>query len=233
MDLSIFFIFLYGVFDDILNNNCIIYSILVQVKGPGIGLISISHSGALALAMSSFLPGITATVCINGCFGNTVIPLRYKDIVIPPLPADAANVTFTDCGLVDVRDALPDPASEESKASLFPIERASCRFLFAASEDDRNWNSVTSAKYAAAVLRDHGRQAFDVVTYPNAGHFLEVPHMPFCPSGFHAAVGTNVVFGGEPKAHCEAQLDLWEKVLEFFRTYLGVSAHSDNNNNKI
>eukprot|EP00066_Takifugu_rubripes_P006792 XP_003971843.2 PREDICTED: acyl-coenzyme A thioesterase 1-like isoform X2 [Takifugu rubripes] len=192
-----------------------------EVKGPGIGLISISYSGGLAMAMSSFLPGITATVCINGCIGNTVLPLRYKDIVIPPLPPDTANVTFTDSGLVDIRDALPDPSSEESKASIFPIERASCRFLFAASEDDHNWNSVTSAKHAAAVLRDHGNQAFDVVTYPKAGHFLEVPHMPFCPSGFHAAVGTNVVFGGEPKAHCEAQLDLWEKVQEFFRTYLG------------
>lgn len=196
------------------------YSIIVQVKGPGIGLISISHSGGLALAMSSFLSGITATVCINGCIGNTVLPLGYKDIVIPPLPPDIANIRVTNSGLVDIRDALPDPSSEQSKASIIPIEHASCRFLFAASEDDHNWNSVTSAKYATAVLRDHGK-AFDVVTYPKAGHFLEVPHMPFCPSGFHGAVGTNVVFGGEPKAHCEAQMDLWEKVKDFFGTYLG------------
>lgn len=201
--------------------------IIVQVKGPGIGLIAISHSGGLALAMSSFLSGITATVCVNGCIGNTVLPLRYKDLVIPPLPPDGENIQFTDSGLVDIRDALPDPSSELSKASLFPIERASCQFLFAASEDDHNWNSVTSAKYATAVLRDHGKEAFELVTYPKAGHFLEVPHMPFCASGFHAAVGTNVVFGGEPKAHCEAQIQLWEKVQEFFGTHLGNKLNSD------
>lgn len=195
--------------------------IIVQVKGPGIGLISISHSGGLALAMSSFLSGITATVCVNGCIGNTVLPLRYKDLVFPPLPPDSEKIEFTDSGLVGIRDALPDPSLELSKPSIFPIERATCQFLFAAAEDDHNWNSVTSAKYAAAVLKDHGKDAFELVTYPKAGHFLEVPHMPFCASAFHAAVGTNVAFGGEPKAHCEAQIQLWEKVQEFFGTHLG------------
>lgn len=149
-----------------------------------------------------------------------MIPLQYKDLVIPPLPPDVENIKFTDSGLIDIRDALPDPSSEESRASLFPIERASCQFLFAASEDDHNWNSVVFAKHAAATLRNHGKESFKVVTYPKAGHFLEVPHMPYCPSGFHGAVGSNVVFGGEPKAHSEAQLDLWERVLEFFSTHL-------------
>lgn len=200
---------------------------MYQVKGPGIGLISISHSGGLALAMSSFLSGITATVCINGCIGNTVLPLHYKDIVIPPLFPVVDNIRFTDSGLGDIRDALPDPFSEQSKASIIPIERASCPFLFAASEDDHNWNSLASAKYAAAVLKDHGKKAFELVTYPKAGHYLEVPHMPFCASAFHAAVGTNVVFGGEPKAHCEAQIHLWEKVQDFFGTHLGNTSNSD------
>lgn len=170
--------------------------------------------------MSSFLDGISATVCVNGCIGNTVLPLRYKDLVIPPLPPVIENVKITDSGLVDIRDALPDPSSNESRASILPIERATCQFLFAASEDDHNWNSVVSAKYAATVLRNHGKESFKLITYPKAGHFLEVPHMPYCPSGFHAAVGTNVIFGGEPKAHSEAQLDLWERVQEFFKTHL-------------
>lgn len=192
----------------------------MQVKGPGVGIISISHSGGLALAMSSFLSGISATVCINGCIGNTVIPLQYKDLVIPPLPAIMKNIKTTDSGLVDIRDALFDTSSEKVRASLFPIECASSQFLFAASEDDHNWNSLVFAKQAAATLRSHGKESFKLVTYPKAGHFLEVPHMPYCPSGFHAAVGSNVVFGGEPKAHSEAQVDLWDKVQEFFSTHL-------------
>lgn len=192
----------------------------MQVKGPGIGIISISHSGGLALSMSSFLSGISATVCINGCIANTVIPLHYKDIVIPPLSPVLENIKITDSGLVDIRNALPDPTLEKNRASLFPLERASCQFLFAVSEDDHNWNSSLFAERAAEILRSHGKESFQVLTYPKAGHFLEVPYMPFCPSAFHAAVGHDVVFGGEPKAHSEAQLDLWERVQAFFKSHL-------------
>lgn len=191
-----------------------------EVTGPGIGIISISHSGALALSMSSFLSGISATVCINCCSANTVIPLHYKDLVIPPLEADGEKITITDSGLIDIRDALLDPTLGKNRASLIPIERASCQFLFAVSEDDHNWNSPFFAKQAAEILRSHGKESFQVVSYPNAGHFLEVPHTPFCPSGFHAAIGSAVPFGGEPKAHSDAQLDLWERVQAFFKRHL-------------
>ncbi|XP_069017912.1 acyl-coenzyme A thioesterase 1 [Embiotoca jacksoni] len=191
-----------------------------EVKGPRVGIISISHSGGLAMAMSSFLSGISATVCINACNANTVIPLHYKDIVIPPLPYVIKNVKFTDSGLLDIRDVLTDPSLETNKPSLMPIERASCQFLFAASEDDHNWNSALFAEQAAATLRNHGKASFQLVTYPKAGHFLEAPHTPYCASGIHAAIGSAVLFGGEPKAHVEAQLDLWDRVQEFFKSHL-------------
>ncbi|XP_074541251.1 acyl-coenzyme A thioesterase 1 [Halichoeres trimaculatus] len=191
-----------------------------QVSGPGIGIISISHSGGIALSMSSLLSGISATVCINACTGNTVIPLHYKSKVFPPLTPLIENIQFLDSGIVDIRDATPDASLEENRASLFPIERASCQFLFAASEDDHNWNSAFFAKQAVETLRKHGKKSYELVTYPKAGHFLENPYMPYCPSAFHRAVGSPVVFGGEPKAHSEAQLDLWERVQEFFKSHL-------------
>ncbi|KAM3602821.1 uncharacterized protein V6R79_011454 [Siganus canaliculatus] len=191
------------------------------VKGPGVGIISISHSGGLGLAMSSFFSGISATVCINGCIGNTVLPLRYKDMVMPPLSPVMKNVKFTKSGLVDIRYALTDYSLEKSKESVFPIERASCHFLFAVSEDDHNWDSPLFAQRAAERLREHGKSSFQVVTYPKAGHFLEFPNLPYCGSGFHGAIGREVIFGGEPKAHADAQLDLWERVQDFFKSHLG------------
>ncbi|KAK2889989.1 acyl-coenzyme A thioesterase 1-like [Channa argus] len=196
-----------------------------EVKGPGIGILSLSHSGGLALMMSSFLSGISATVCINACNANTGLPVHYKDIIIPPLTPVVKNIKITNSGLVDVRDALPDPTLEKNRASLFPIQRSSCQFLFAVSEDDHNWNSPFFAKQAAATLRSHGKETFQVVSYPKAGHFLEIPYMPNCPSGFHVAVGSNVLFGGEPKANAEAQLDLWERVQEFFKSHLDKNTH--------
>ncbi|KAM9798072.1 acyl-coenzyme A thioesterase 1 [Neosynchiropus ocellatus] len=191
-----------------------------EVRGPGIGIVSISQSGALAMAMSAFLPDISATVCINSCTANTVFPLHYKDLVIPPIMPVLSNVAITDCGLLDVRDCLPDPSLEENCASMIPIERATSQFLFAFSEADRNWNSAFFGRQAAAHLKSHGKDNFRVVSYAEAGHFIEYPHLPCCRSTLHAAVGSAVRFGGEPKAHAEAQLDLWEQMEHFFKKHL-------------
>ncbi|XP_013999236.2 acyl-coenzyme A thioesterase 1 isoform X1 [Salmo salar] len=196
-----------------------IQGVLFLPPGPGIGILSISKSGDLALSMASFLSGISATAWINGSNANIMTPLHYKDIIIPPLMPILENITLLPSGHVDVRDTIPDPDTEGNRGSLIPIEHSSSRFLFAVSEDDRNWNSLF-AQQAAARLRHHGKENFEVVTYPRAGHFLEVPYMPNCPSRFHAALGKVMVFGGEVKAHLEAQRDLWRRVQEFFRKHL-------------
>uniref|UniRef100_A0A8C8H0E2 Uncharacterized protein n=1 Tax=Oncorhynchus tshawytscha TaxID=74940 RepID=A0A8C8H0E2_ONCTS len=185
--------------------------------GIGIGILSISKSGDLALSMASFLSGISATVWINGCNANMMTPLHYKNLVIPPLVLILENITLY---------TIQDPDTEGNRGSLILLERSSSRFLFAVSEDDRNWNSCLFAQQAAARLRHHGKENFEVVTYPRAGHFLEVPYIPHCPSGFHSAVGKVVEFGGEAKAHHEAQLDLWRRVKEFFRKHLKGSSNT-------
>ncbi|XP_041716998.1 acyl-coenzyme A thioesterase 1-like [Coregonus clupeaformis] len=197
-----------------------------QVQGPGIGILSISKSGELALSMASFLSGVSATAWINGCNANVMIPLHYKDLVIPPLMPVLENITLTPSSLLNIRDTIPAQTTERNRGSVIPIERSGSRFLFAASEDDMNWNSCLFAQQAAAQLRHHGKENFEVVTYPRAGHFLEVPYMPHYPSGFHAVLGKVVVFGGEAKANHEAQLDLWRRVQEFFRTHLKDSSNT-------
>ncbi|KAL7871593.1 hypothetical protein SRHO_G00065760 [Serrasalmus rhombeus] len=193
---------------------------LPEVKKTGIGIVSISKSGEIALAMASFLPNVKATVCLNGGIANVVFPLHYKDIIFPPLTAHQERITVTKSGILDIRDALEDPMAKENRASLIPIERASCNFLFVVSEDDRNWNSAYYAEQACKILKEHGKTNCEVVSYPNAGHFLEVPYMPHYPSGVHAAVGQVVAFGGETKVHADAQVDTWRRVQEFFRKHL-------------
>ncbi|KAL0963078.1 hypothetical protein UPYG_G00349380 [Umbra pygmaea] len=189
-----------------------------EVCGPGIGVLSLSKSGDLALSMATHLPGITAVTSINACNSNVRWPLHYKGAVIsPPLLPDISKITLTPSGLLNCRDAMP---SEGNEASKIPIERSNSKFLFVAAEDDCNWNSCLFVQKATARLMRHSKNNFQVVTYTNAGHYLEVPYMPHCPSGFHAAMGKVVVFGGEAKGHHEAQLDLWRRVQEFFRKHL-------------
>ncbi|KAL7888416.1 hypothetical protein AOLI_G00033900 [Acnodon oligacanthus] len=193
---------------------------LPEVKKTGIGIMSISKSGEIALAMASFLPNVKATVLLNGSIANVIFPLHYKDIIFPPLTAHLERITVTKSGILDIRDVLEDPMVKENRASVIPIERASCNFLFVVSEDDRNWNSTYYAEQACNILKEHGKTNYEVVSYPKAGHFLEVPYMPHHPSGIHPAVNQVVAFGGETKVHADAQVDTWGRVQAFFRKHL-------------
>ncbi|XP_071438543.1 putative acyl-coenzyme A thioesterase 6 [Sinocyclocheilus grahami] len=194
-----------------------------KVKDQKIGLVSISKSGDLGLSMATFLPGISATVWINGCNANTLVPIYYKDICVPPLMFDIKRAKMTPLGLVDIGDVMNDPMSEEGLPSIIPIERASGNFMFIMSEADRNWQSAYYAKLACDRLKAHGKNNYELVRYEKAGHFIEVPYMPFCLANFHAAANQVVYFGGEPKAHSEAQLDTWKRMVNFFKKHLAAA----------
>ncbi|KAI4905871.1 hypothetical protein NFI96_023560 [Prochilodus magdalenae] len=193
---------------------------LPEVQRTGIGILSLSKGGELALSMASFLPNVKATVCINSCNAVVLTPLHYKDMVVPPLTVCPTKMDLTKPGILDVRDVLDDPMAKENLATVIPIERASCNFLFVVAEDDRNWNSPYYAEQACRRLKEHGKTNYELVTYPKAGHFLEVPYMPHHPCGVHPAVGKVVAFGGVPKSHADAQVEAWRRVQEFFKTHL-------------
>ncbi|XP_051732482.1 acyl-coenzyme A thioesterase 5 isoform X12 [Ctenopharyngodon idella] len=197
-----------------------------EVKDQKIGLVSISKSGDLALSMATFLSGISATISINGCNANTIIPLYYKDICVPPLIFDVKKAKMTPSGLMDIRDVLNDPVSKEGLPSVIPIERASGNFMFIMSEADRNWPSAYYAKLACDRLKAHGKNNYELVRYEKAGHFIEVPYMPFCLANYHAVPNHVVFFGGEPKAHSEAQLDAWARMVNFFKKHLAAADHN-------
>ncbi|KAL0164649.1 hypothetical protein M9458_040402, partial [Cirrhinus mrigala] len=80
-------------------------------------------SGDLALSMATFLPGISATVWINGCNANTLVPIYYKDIYVPPLMFDIKKAKMTPLGFMDIGDVTNDPI-------VIPIERAPGSFMF-------------------------------------------------------------------------------------------------------
>ncbi|XP_053344907.1 acyl-coenzyme A thioesterase 2, mitochondrial-like [Clarias gariepinus] len=191
-----------------------------KVKKTGMGILSLSKGGDLALSMASFLPNVASIICINGCNANTMFPLHYKDMVIPPLILNMQNVITTPSGIAEVLNVFPDVTAEETRDLIIPIERASCKFLFIVSGDDKNWNSTFFASQACSRLKAHGKANYETANYPKAGHFMEVPYMPHCPSGFNGAVEQVIEFGGEPKAHADAQVDAWRRVEVFFKKHL-------------
>lgn len=196
-----------------------------KVDSKGVGVISVSKSGDLALSIASYLPDVEATVWINGCCANTVLPLCYKKSQLhPALMFDINKMIPTESGAFNGKYVMHNPLAEENKATLVPIEQAKGRFLFVASEDDLNWDSKAYMDIMVERLKRHGKENFESVCYPGAGHYLEPPYGPYCPSSFHGVVGKHVLWGGEPRPHAAAEVHLWKKIQEFFRTHLSCNA---------
>ncbi|XP_007552129.1 acyl-coenzyme A thioesterase 3-like isoform X3 [Poecilia formosa] len=192
-----------------------------KVSSKGVGVISLSKGGDIVLSLAAFVPGVEAVVWINGCSANTALPLYYKNRqILSALKFDMDKMFSTESGALVTKYSMHDPLKEENKASLVPIERASARFLFVASEDDLNWDSKAYMNEMVDRLKRHGKENFESVSYPGAGHCLEPPFGPYCPSSFHGFIGVPVLWGGEPKAHAAAEVHLWRKIQEFFRTHL-------------
>ncbi|XP_075954421.1 acyl-coenzyme A thioesterase 5-like [Anarhichas minor] len=196
-----------------------------KVGSRGVGVISISKTGDLALSIASYLPGVEATVWINGCSANTLLPLYYKKRqILPALMIDLSKIIPTESGAFIIKNVVHNPLAEENKATLVPIEHAEGRFLFAASEDDLNWDSKAYMDMLVERLQRHGKDNFESVCYPGAGHYLGPPYGPYCPSSVHWVVRRPFLLGGESSSHAAAEVHLWKKIQEFFRTQLSCDA---------
>uniref|UniRef100_A0A3Q1H5P6 Acyl-coenzyme A thioesterase 1-like n=1 Tax=Acanthochromis polyacanthus TaxID=80966 RepID=A0A3Q1H5P6_9TELE len=192
-----------------------------KVGSKGIGVISRSKGGDIALSLAAFVPGVEAVVCINGCNANTAFPLYYKKrLILPPLSFDFKKFIPTESGAVIGMHVLDNPLAEENKDTLIPIERAKGHFLFVASEDDLNWDSKTYMDQMVERLKRHGKDNFESVCYPGAGHLLEPPYGPHCESCPHYLSDKPGMWGGESRSHAAAEVHMWKKIQEFFRTHL-------------
>ncbi|XP_015242305.1 PREDICTED: acyl-coenzyme A thioesterase 1-like [Cyprinodon variegatus] len=115
----------------------------LKASSKGVGVISQSKGCDIALSLAAFVQGIAAVVWINGCSSNVAIPLYYKNRqILSPLMFNLSKVIPTESGAKLVKYVLEDPLAEENQGSVIPIERADGHFLFVASEDDLNWDTL-------------------------------------------------------------------------------------------
>ncbi|XP_041658720.1 acyl-coenzyme A thioesterase 1-like [Cheilinus undulatus] len=196
-----------------------------KVGSDGVGVISLSKSGDLAASVASYLSGVKAIVWINGHSANTIFPLYYKKKqVLPPLMFDFHKIIPHESGACIIKYGVHDPRTEENKATQIPVEKAEGRFLFVSAEDDLNWDSKGYVDMMVERLKHHGKDNFECICYPGAGHYLEPPYGPYCPSSFHGVVRRTVLWGGEPRIHAAAEVHMWQKIQEFFRANLSCNA---------
>uniref|UniRef100_UPI00398E4CE4 acyl-coenzyme A thioesterase 1-like n=1 Tax=Pristiophorus japonicus TaxID=55135 RepID=UPI00398E4CE4 len=191
-----------------------------KVIGPGVGAIGISKGADLVLSMITFLPHVIAAVSIGGCNANTFGNLHYKNITLPGLGFSIDKVKILESKLIDISEVTGNPMDEANKDCIIPIEKAEGHFLFVVGEDDKNWNTPLYARQAVQQLKENGKENYELIVYPEAGHLLESSYFPFCYASFHRLVGHPVVWGGKMKPHSLAQLDLWPKIQTFLQKHL-------------
>lgn len=72
-----------------MNNSLLLF---FQVTKPNLGVIGVSKGGDLALSMATFIPEVTAAVCINGCISSVQSKLNLHNSVIPGLNYDISRL---------------------------------------------------------------------------------------------------------------------------------------------
>ncbi|XP_067895594.1 acyl-coenzyme A thioesterase 5-like isoform X2 [Heterodontus francisci] len=189
-----------------------------QVKGPGIGVIGSSKGADLALSMATFIPQVAACVCISGCNANTISDLHYKDMHLSSLCYDVDRIIVLKSGILDMSETLKNPNT--NKDSIIPLEKAAGHVLFVVGEDDKIWNSKLFAEEAIKRLKEHGRDNYELLSYPGTGHSIEPPCSPFRFATIDQLFGIPVLLGGEAIKHCYAQQDSWQKIQDFLRLHL-------------
>ncbi|NXD22663.1 ACOT5 thioesterase, partial [Spelaeornis formosus] len=191
-----------------------------QVKGPGIGLLGFSKGGEMSLAMAAFLKNIKAVASLNAPVAVTLIPLSYKDKIMPTLGFCEHRTKATKSKFLDYSDVLDDPFQSPGNQSLIPVEKAEAQFLFIVGQED---GIVKSEYYATEVcnfLQAQGKSNFQILSYPGTGHCIDPPFFPLYRIGSHPYFQNRAFLGGDFRAYSEAQLHSWLQIQAFFKKYL-------------
>jgi len=187
----------------------------------GVGVMGVSKGGDVVLNMALNIPQVTAVVPINTCISNVETRFKLENgTVVPALGFTMEAIKILNNGVIDVYEFLNDP--REYPKTILPVENLTAAVLCLVGQGDRNWKSDLFADMILQRVRGTPAESLvQVIRYPGAGHLIEPPYVPFCEMSYHKVVRRAMLWGGEELAHCDAQVDSWNKILAFFKEKLG------------
>ncbi|XP_075041738.1 acyl-coenzyme A amino acid N-acyltransferase 1-like [Mixophyes fleayi] len=188
-----------------------------KVSRGGVGVVGVSKGADVALAMASYLPQVSATVCINGPIAVTNNTLSYGDLVQRGIPYQRERILITHSGAFNCTRILGDISKPEHQDSIIPLERARGPILFLVGENDQSCDSLFFANESLVRAEKYNKKDVYVRCYPGAGHLIEPPGSPFCPVSVSPLSQTPIMWGGELLAHCKAQEISWTEMQDFLR----------------
>ncbi|XP_050011914.1 acyl-coenzyme A amino acid N-acyltransferase 2-like [Alexandromys fortis] len=194
-----------------------------KIQQPGIGVISVCKGAEIGLAMACYLKQVVATVCINGPNAILHIPLRYRDLVMPPSQWVLEHIQIHASGAMQLRSFIDYSINRLNPQSILPVEKARGWILFIVGENDECLDSKAYAQGAMDQLQSHGRSNGRMLAYPGAGHLIEPPYSPCCFASWTLESANPFLWGGDTIAHAAAQEHSWREIQKFFRQHLSPS----------
>ncbi|XP_040894687.1 peroxisomal succinyl-coenzyme A thioesterase-like [Toxotes jaculatrix] len=194
-----------------------------QVLGSRIAMLGLSFGASITLKMAAYsqVVKLSCAVCVSG---SHVQPVEgsVKEI-LDFCRENAGKTRFSEENEVIWRELLlPIPTDPSLKVDVGQIQ---CPLLLVVGEDDQNWPAHESAVDMKEMMERAGNShLLTVLSYPNAGHLIEPPHMPHARASLFRSVASRhsvmALWGGETVAHAHAQEDAWRKMLVFLRENL-------------
>ena len=209
-------------FEEILDSFCNYPNVV-----PGsIGLHAICFGSWIGLLLTCFRCDVVNVAAVSPMSFAHHISFKCHGKVSEKFPIDLSKLIHTKDGIV-VRDAYSTETEYNGSHSTFsaitPSEQINCAVLLICGTDDQYLNVEFNARQIYGRMNKVGKgQLCNILRYPGAGHVIEPPYTPLCYSQFEplsrdAYHNPHIVWGGESKAHAQAQEDSWSNILAFLR----------------
>ncbi|CAK8693068.1 unnamed protein product [Clavelina lepadiformis] len=188
----------------------------------GIGLVTLCFAVPIALAMVTFLSGISCVIGINGPLSILHNPMSYKGISWAYYDTSDKVKHSASNGAQMHRTLYNFPStSDEAKASTLEFyKKRDVAFMFVAALDDDAQASEYYVNVLERLLKESNHPDFQVERYPGAGHLIKQPYIPHISVMYNRSFRALSALGGLSKPHCRAQEDSWKKQLDFLHKHL-------------
>ncbi|XP_033637066.1 acyl-coenzyme A amino acid N-acyltransferase 1-like [Asterias rubens] len=196
------------------------------VAPGGIGILGTSAGATLSLQMASLFPEkVNAAISINGSHAMT-FSMTLNGVEIPYYGFDDRFLNETEVkGLYDMFHCWKALYKEpEEHGSILKVENnPKCKYLFIVGEDDGGWDSCFYAKKNIERLERYGCSNYQLLSYPEAGHLLEIPWAPVGSRFWSPAIAVVGKHGGTAIGNIRAMEDMWPKIISCLRRHCGLN----------
>ncbi|XP_033635544.1 acyl-coenzyme A amino acid N-acyltransferase 1-like [Asterias rubens] len=194
------------------------------VKPGGVGIVGVSAGATLALQISALFPEkVSAVISINGSHAFASYPLNLNGEELPYVTFECELLKEPVKDVYDIYDCWHKLYElQDEDGTIIKLEKnPKCQYLFLAGEAERQWDSVQNAKISMERLKRHGCSNYQLLSYPEAGHLLEIPWAPVGSRFWSPAINGVLEHGGTPVGNIRAMEDSWPKMIRFLRRHCG------------